>query len=67
MSSDPVRHIHRMNPNNADQDQAFCRVTRWRVDQRLRLLLLSGTRRTYCAEKDSAEKRTSRELPLDPS
>ena len=67
MCSDPVRHIHRMHPIDADQDHALCRVIGWRVDQRLRVLLLSGTRRYYCAEQDPAEKHTSRKLPLDPS
>jgi hypothetical protein len=67
MCSDPVRHIQRMHPIDADQDHTLRRMIGWRVDQRLRVLLLSGTRRGYCAEKDSAEKHTSRKLPLDPS
>ena len=32
MCSDPVRHIHRMHPIDADQDHALCWVIGWRVD-----------------------------------
>jgi hypothetical protein len=67
MCSDLVRHIQRMHPIDADQDHTLRRMIGWRVDQRLWVLLLSRTRHHYCAEKDSAERRTSRELPLDPS
>jgi hypothetical protein len=56
-----------MHPIDADQDHTLRWMIGWRVDQWLWVLLLSSTRHYYCAEKDSAEKRTSRKLPLDPS
>ncbi len=67
MCRDPVRHIQRMHPIDADQDHTLRRMIGWRVDQWLWVLLLSSTRHYYCAEKDSAEKQTSRKLPLHPS
>jgi hypothetical protein len=67
MCSDPVRHIQRVHPVDADQDHTRCRVIGWRVDQRLRILLLSRTKPCYCADKGSAAKHTSRQVPLNSS
>jgi len=65
MCRDPVRQIERVHSIDADQNYARRGVIGWRVDQRLRILLLSGTQRWYCAEKGSAAKHTSRKLTLD--
>ena len=60
MCSNPVRHIHRMHPIDADQDHALCRMVGWRVDQRLWVLLLSSTRTLLLRREGFAQKSTHR-------